>query len=147
MWFDLIVCSWQVCCAYTDSYGRLCGDGPVPQRGGDICSTLAGQQLCENGRCVSTADGSSFRCECLQGYKPSPGETTRCTGAHSTPQHSVCPSVCPRRLYYYYYYCCYYYTRLTGFFPGQGGSVAEWLACWTQVLKGLGSNRSRDAVG
>jgi len=79
---------------YTDSYGRLCGDGPVPQRGGDICSTLAGQQLCENGRCVSTADGSSFRCECLQGYKPSPGETTRCTGARSTPQHSVCLSVC-----------------------------------------------------
>jgi len=25
-------------------------------------------------------------------------------------------------------------------------SVAEWLACWTQVQKGLGSNRSRDAV-
>jgi len=28
-----------------------------------------------------------------------------------------------------------------------GGSVAEWLACWTRVQKGLGSNRSRDAVG
>jgi len=27
-----------------------------------------------------------------------------------------------------------------------GGSVAEWLACWTQAEKGLGSNRSRDAV-
>ena len=27
------------------------------------------------------------------------------------------------------------------------GSVAEWLACWTQARKGLGSNRSRDAVG
>jgi len=26
-------------------------------------------------------------------------------------------------------------------------SVAEWLACWTQAQKGLGSNRSRDAVG
>ena len=25
-----------------------------------------------------------------------------------------------------------------------GGSVAEWLACWTQALKGLCSNRSRD---
>jgi len=25
-------------------------------------------------------------------------------------------------------------------------SVAEWLACWTQAQKGLGSNRSRDAV-
>ena len=28
-----------------------------------------------------------------------------------------------------------------------GGSVAEWLACWTQAQKGLGSNRSRNAVG
>jgi len=28
-----------------------------------------------------------------------------------------------------------------------GGSVAEWLACWTQAQKGLGSNRGRDAVG
>ena len=28
-----------------------------------------------------------------------------------------------------------------------GGSVAKWLACWTQAQKGLGSNRSRDAVG
>jgi len=26
-------------------------------------------------------------------------------------------------------------------------SVAEWLACWTQVRKGPGSNRSCDAVG
>jgi len=29
----------------------------------------------------------------------------------------------------------------------RGGSVAEWLACWTQVQKGLGSNGSSDAVG
>jgi len=29
----------------------------------------------------------------------------------------------------------------------RGGSVAEWLACWTQALKAPGSNRSRDAVG
>jgi len=29
----------------------------------------------------------------------------------------------------------------------RGGSVAEWLACWTQAQKGPGSNRSRDAVG
>ena len=29
----------------------------------------------------------------------------------------------------------------------QGGSVAEWIACWTQAQKGLGLNRSRDAVG
>jgi len=28
-----------------------------------------------------------------------------------------------------------------------GGSVAEWLTCWTQAQKGLGSNRSLDAVG
>ena len=28
-----------------------------------------------------------------------------------------------------------------------GGSVAEWLARWTQAQKSLGSNRSRDAVG
>jgi len=27
------------------------------------------------------------------------------------------------------------------------GLIAEWLACWTQAQKGLGSNRSRDAVG
>ena len=26
------------------------------------------------------------------------------------------------------------------------GLVAEWLACWTQAQKGLGSNSSRDAV-
>jgi len=25
-----------------------------------------------------------------------------------------------------------------------GGSVAEWLVCWTQAQKGLGSNRSRN---
>jgi len=25
--------------------------------------------------------------------------------------------------------------------------LAEWLACWTQALKGPGSNRSRDTVG
>ena len=30
---------------------------------------------------------------------------------------------------------------------GWGGSVAEWLACWTQAQKGPGSNRSHDAVG
>jgi len=28
----------------------------------------------------------------------------------------------------------------------KGGLVAEWLACWTQSQKGMGSNRSRDAV-
>ena len=29
----------------------------------------------------------------------------------------------------------------------RGGSVAEWLVCWTQAQKGQGSNRSREAVG
>jgi len=29
----------------------------------------------------------------------------------------------------------------------QGGSAAEWLACWTKAQKDLGSNHSRDAVG
>jgi len=29
----------------------------------------------------------------------------------------------------------------------QVDSVAEWLECWTRAQKGLGSNRSRDAVG
>jgi len=28
-----------------------------------------------------------------------------------------------------------------------GGSVAEWLACWPQAQKDLGSNCSHDAVG
>jgi len=31
--------------------------------------------------------------------------------------------------------------------PDEDGSVAEWLACRTQARKGMGSNRSRDAVG
>ena len=39
-------------------------------------------------------------------------------------------------------------SRLTEQQPVPGiGSVAEWLACWTQAQKGPGSNRSRDAVG
>ena len=29
----------------------------------------------------------------------------------------------------------------------EGGSVAEWLACWIRAQKGPGSNRSREAVG
>jgi len=36
---------------------------------------------------------------------------------------------------------CFYST------PPSCGSVAKWLACWTQAQKGPGSNRSRDAVG
>jgi len=38
-------------------------------------------------------------------------------------------------------------TLLFSFTELKGGSVAEWLACWTQAQKGPGSNRSRDAVG
>jgi len=33
-----------------------------------------------------------------------------------------------------------------GFVSTTGCSVAEWLACWTQAQKGLGSSRSREAV-
>ena len=29
----------------------------------------------------------------------------------------------------------------------RGGFVTEWLACWIQAQKGLGSNRSHNAVG
>jgi len=28
-----------------------------------------------------------------------------------------------------------------------GGLVVEWIACWTQAQKGLGSHRSRNALG
>jgi len=48
---------------------------------------------------------------------------------------STCNVFCP---FYIHFYCCTAYTC---------GSVADWLACWTQAQKGLGSNRSRDAVG
>ena len=40
-------------------------------------------------------------------------------------------------LYLFIYFCCHI---------RKGVSVAEWLACWTQAQKGLGSNRSRDAL-
>ena len=36
--------------------------------------------------------------------------------------------------------------QLLGYVTGIVASVAERLACWTQALKGPGSNRSRDAV-
>ena len=42
-------------------------------------------------------------------------------------------------------FCCH--TVLLGFDTlCLCGSVAEWLACWTQAQNGPGSNRSRDAV-
>jgi len=37
--------------------------------------------------------------------------------------------------------------RITLSMLNMGGSVAEWLACWTQVQKRPNSNRSRDPVG
>jgi len=42
-----------------------------------------------------------------------------------------------------YQYC----SNLSIIIVALGGSVAEWLACWTQAQKGSGSNRSHDAVG
>jgi len=39
------------------------------------------------------------------------------------------------------------YLDLKGLLLREGGSVAEWLACWTQAQKSLGSKHSRDAVG
>jgi len=47
-------------------------------------------------------------------------------------------------------FCLRFWTSITSylvFIRSQGGSVAEWLACWTQAQKGPGSNRSHDAVG
>jgi len=38
------------------------------------------------------------------------------------------------------------YTSYIAQFIEQGGSVVEWLACWTQAQKGLGSNRCRVTV-
>jgi len=37
--------------------------------------------------------------------------------------------------------------HLEDIIQNMGSSVAEWLACWTQEQKGLGSSRSRDSVG
>jgi len=39
-----------------------------------------------------------------------------------------------------------YGLKLPKIYSRRGGSVAEWLACWTQAQKDPGSNRSRDAV-
>ena len=40
-----------------------------------------------------------------------------------------------------------YYLSAKSTAKSKGGSIAEWLACWTQAQKGPGSNRSRDAAG
>jgi len=42
-------------------------------------------------------------------------------------------------LFFYFSVVCWHYLH--------SGSVAEWLACWTQAQKDLGSNHSRNAVG
>ena len=42
--------------------------------------------------------------------------------------------------------CVHESFEIRGLYP-LGGSVAEWLACWTQAQKGPGSNHSHDAVG
>jgi len=52
----------------------------------------------------------------------------------------------PRKLFQGSTYSEFYYQPIT-FQTATSGSVAEWLACWTQAQKGPGSNRSRDAVG
>jgi len=36
---------------------------------------------------------------------------------------------------------------ITDDYLSMGGSVADWLTCWTQAQKGPGSNRSHNAVG
>jgi len=41
----------------------------------------------------------------------------------------------------------HYHTKFHEDLSHKGGSVAEWLACWTQAQKCLGSNRSRNTVG
>jgi len=46
--------------------------------------------------------------------------------------------------------CCVELYEIMAFFSrsmSQGGSVAEWLVCWTEAQKGPGSNRSHEAVG
>jgi len=43
---------------------------------------------------------------------------------------------------------CYFgFSDIRDLLGDLGGSVAEWLASWTQAQKGPGSNRSRDAIG
>jgi len=58
-------------------------------------------------------------------------------GWPQTPQPALAAILTPRNHYGYM-------DPYTGL---EGGSVAEWLVCWTQAQKGLGSDCSRDAVG
>ena len=62
------------------------------------------------------------------------GEMKLCKKRH----HSNIYCECARK--------CYALNVYGGVSP-TGGSVAEWLACWTEAQKGSGSNCSRDAVG
>jgi len=71
-----------------------------------------------------------------------------CAVASRVPSRSSCisPASCycvasAAARYVYLYYITFKRDRMWD------GSVAEWLACWTQAQKGPGSNRSRDAVG
>ena len=65
-------------------------------------------------------------------------------------QYALGPAVSKTRLYHMLYLiisnigsvCMYFFYSVC-----ICGSVAEWLACWTQAQKGPGSDRSRDAVG
>ena len=55
------------------------------------------------------------------------------------------------KLYFYFFLpyrkrLLFWFSTCLGCIVTVGGSVAEWLACWTQAQKGPGSNRSRDAV-
>jgi len=55
-------------------------------------------------------------------------------------------SVCGSRAACWNCLCLFACMDIRYFLPVEGGSVAEWLACWTQAQKGPGSNCSRDAV-
>jgi len=48
---------------------------------------------------------------------------------------------------FYSNFSCIHVSHSHIVFAMQGGSVAEWLACWTQAQNGLGLNCSHDAVG
>ena len=55
-------------------------------------------------------------------------------------------SVCGSRAACWNCLCLFACMDIRYFLPVEGGSVAEWLACWTQAQKGPGWNCSRDAV-
>jgi len=74
---------------------------------------------------------------------PAPTVPAAATPAYSPPDHANIAAApiatqvtVGLKTSFYVFYSCH-----------EGGSVAEWLACWTQAQKGPGSVRSRDAVG